>query len=110
MLDNKEGLVLGNRVSLLVSLLALYVFVATTEQRAEATDVAPVEGELRDVRPTGTSIFNDPMYQNSQALKSLNSAAIAAESRTCNNDLNGERIVTCGGPVVCSGNTDVGTK
>ena len=27
-----------------------------------------------------------------------------------NNNLNGDRIVTCGGPVVCSGNTNVGTK
>lgn len=27
-----------------------------------------------------------------------------------NNDLNGDRIVTCGGPVVCSGNTDVGSR
>jgi hypothetical protein len=27
-----------------------------------------------------------------------------------NNDMNGDRIVTCGGPVVCSGNTAVGTR
>ena len=26
------------------------------------------------------------------------------------NDMNGERIITCGGPVECSGNTEVGTK
>lgn len=27
-----------------------------------------------------------------------------------NNDMNGDRIVTCGGPVVCSGNTEVGSR
>jgi hypothetical protein len=27
-----------------------------------------------------------------------------------NNDMNGERIITCGGPVVCSGNTEVGSR
>jgi hypothetical protein len=27
-----------------------------------------------------------------------------------NNDMNGDRIVTCGGPVVCANNTDVGSR
>jgi hypothetical protein len=30
--------------------------------------------------------------------------------RVVDNDMNGDRIVTCGGPVVCSGNTDVGSR
>jgi hypothetical protein len=29
--------------------------------------------------------------------------------RVVDNDMNGDRIVTCGGPVACSGNTDVGS-
>ena len=53
------------RVVLLVPLLALFAFVAT----AEATDIAPVEGEAMDVQPTGTSVVNDPMYSGGKALK-----------------------------------------
>jgi Calcineurin-like phosphoesterase len=75
---------LRKRVILLAPLLTLFAFVATTEQRAEATDVAPVQGELMDVRPTGTSVVNDPMYQNGQALKFSSSAAIATENVTFN--------------------------
>ena len=57
------------RLILLVPLLALFAFVATTEERAEASDVAPVQGELMNSQLTGTSVVNDPMYQNGKALK-----------------------------------------
>ena len=62
------------RLILLVPLLALFAFVvATTEERAEASDVAPVRGELMNSQLTGTSVgtsvVNDPMYQNGQTLK-----------------------------------------
>jgi hypothetical protein len=30
--------------------------------------------------------------------------------RVIDNDMNGDRIVTCGGPVACSGNIDVGSR
>jgi hypothetical protein len=36
---------LGRYLSLLVSLLALFAFVATTEERAEAADAPLIEGE-----------------------------------------------------------------
>jgi hypothetical protein len=69
---------LRKRVILLLSLLALFAFVAT----AEAADVAPpVEGEAMDVRPTGTSVVTDTtLYSNGRALKFSNSTAVAKET------------------------------
>jgi hypothetical protein len=65
--------VLRRHIVLLAPLLALSAFVATTEERAEAADVAPlVEGEKFAVKPTGISIVNATMYQVGQALKILN--------------------------------------
>ncbi len=70
-------------VVLLVPLLALFASVVTREVRAEAADVAPtVEGEDFDVKPTDTSIVNATMYQNGQALKSLNDTTIATGTAT----------------------------
>ncbi len=64
---------LRRRLILLVPLLALFAFVATTVERAEGTDVASlVEGENFDVKPTATSIVNASINQNGQALKLLN--------------------------------------
>jgi hypothetical protein len=55
---------------LLVPFLALFAFVAMTEEQAGAEDVAPlVEGEHFDGKPSGTSVVNDPMYSVGQALK-----------------------------------------
>src|SRR5215208_5197122 len=61
--------VVRRRLILLVPLLALFAFVATTEEQAEASDVAPVQGELMNSQLTGTSVVNDPMYQEGKALK-----------------------------------------
>src|SRR5215208_909881 len=61
--------VVRRRLILLVPLLALFAFVATTEERAEASDVVPVQGELMNSQLTGTSVVNDPMYQEGKALK-----------------------------------------
>src|SRR5215218_2643576 len=48
----------------------MFAFVATTEERAGAADVAQtVEGENFDVKPTGTQIVTDTIYHNGQALK-----------------------------------------
>jgi len=69
------------RVILLVPLLALFAFVATTEERAEAEDVATrVEGENFDEQPIGTSVVtNTTLYAppNGQALKFTNNTATA---------------------------------
>jgi hypothetical protein len=77
---------LRKRLILLVPLLALFAFVATTEERAEATDVATrVEGEAFDVQPTGTKVVTDSAYYsppNSQALKFTTDTAIAEEPVT----------------------------
>jgi hypothetical protein len=62
---------LREHIVLLVPLLALFAFVVTREERAEAADVAPhVEGENFDDKPTDTSIVNATMHQNGQAHKS----------------------------------------
>jgi Thrombospondin type 3 repeat/Right handed beta helix region len=76
--------VLSKRLILLVPLLALFAFVATTEERAEAvSDGGPVEGELMEFQPKpGTDVVNDPMYQNGQALKFLSSGVTATETVT----------------------------
>ena len=73
---------MSKRVILLVPLLALFAFVATIEERAEAADVAtPVEGETMDVQPTGTSVETDTtLYSNGQALMFSNNTAIATET------------------------------
>jgi Protein of unknown function (DUF1565) len=71
------------RLILLAPLLALFAFVATTEQQAEAVSFGgPVQGELMETRPTGTSVVNDPMYQNGQALKFSSSGVTAIETVT----------------------------
>jgi hypothetical protein len=74
------------RLILLVPMLALFAFVATTEERAEASDVAPVQGELMNSQLTGTSVgtsvVNDPMYQNGQALKFSSIGATATHPVT----------------------------
>jgi hypothetical protein len=58
------------RFILLAPLLALFAFVATTEERAEAADVAPaVEGEDFDDQSSGTSLVSGSMYSGGQALK-----------------------------------------
>src|SRR5215216_1836305 len=73
--------VLRMRVILLVPLLALFAFVATTEERAEAEDVATrVEGENFDEQPIGTSVVtNTTLYAppDGQALKFTNDTATA---------------------------------
>src|SRR5215203_2193402 len=76
------GIMLRRRVILLVPLLALCAFVATTEKRAEAADVASlVEGENFDVKPTGTTVVTDAvLYRNGQALKFTNNTVIAKET------------------------------
>jgi hypothetical protein len=74
---------LGRRLVLLVSLLAMIAFVATThDKRAEAADVAPlVQGENFDVKPTGTKVVTDTaLYANGQALKFNDNTATAAET------------------------------
>jgi hypothetical protein len=74
---------LRKRIILLGPLLALCAFVATTEERAEAVSFGdPVQGELMESRPTGTSVVNDPMYQEGQALKFSSSGVIAIETVT----------------------------
>jgi hypothetical protein len=74
--------VVRRRLILLVPLLAVFAFVATTEERAEASDVAPVQGELMEFQSTGTSVVNDPMYQNGQALKFSSIGATATHPVT----------------------------
>jgi hypothetical protein len=63
--------VLRGRLIPLVPLLALFAFVATTEERAEAVDEATrVEGENFTSKPAGTTIVTDTtLYSNDQALK-----------------------------------------
>jgi hypothetical protein len=61
---------LRRRLILLVPLLALFAFVATTEERADAADVAlPVEGEDFDDQPSGTSLVSSSIYSGGEALK-----------------------------------------
>jgi hypothetical protein len=78
--------VVRRRLILLVPLLALFAFVATTEERAEASDLDPVQGELMNSQLTGTSVgtsvVNDPMYQNGQALKFSSVGATATHPVT----------------------------
>jgi parallel beta-helix repeat protein len=77
------GAALKMRLILLAPLLALFAFVATTEQQAEAVSFGdPVQGELMESRPTGTSVVNDPMYQEGQALKFSSSGVTAFETVT----------------------------
>ena len=73
---------MSKRVILLVPLVALFAFVATIEERAEAADVStPVEGETMDAPPTGTSVETDTtLYSNEQALMFSNNTAIATET------------------------------
>jgi hypothetical protein len=74
---------LRKRLIVLVPLLALFAFVATTEERAEAVSNGdPVQGELMESQPTGTSVVNDPMYQEGQALKFSSSGVTAIETVT----------------------------
>jgi hypothetical protein len=63
-----------------VPFLALFAFVATTEERAGAADLL-VEGEHFDGKPSGTDVVNDPMYSGGQALK-LTSPVTATERVT----------------------------
>ena len=72
----------GRRSILLVLLLTMFAFVATTEEPAGAADVAQtVEGENFDVKPTGTSIVsNATLYSGGKALKFSNNTAIAKKS------------------------------
>jgi hypothetical protein len=71
---------LRRRLILLVPLLALFAFVATTEERAEAADVAPaVEGENFDDQTPGTSIVSGSMYSGGQALKFSSPLTATAE-------------------------------
>jgi parallel beta-helix repeat protein len=78
-----RGARLRRRQILLVPLLALFAFVATTEERAEAVSFGdPVQGELMESQPTGTSVVNDPMYQEGQALKFSGSGVTAIETVT----------------------------
>jgi hypothetical protein len=67
---------------LLVGLLAMFVVVATTDEQAEAVDVArPVEGETFDGMPAGTKVVTDTtLYSNSQALKFTDNTATATET------------------------------
>jgi hypothetical protein len=74
--------VVRRRLILLVPLLALFAFVTTTEERAEASDVAPVQGELMNSQLTGTSVVNDLMYQNGKALKFSSIGATATHPVT----------------------------
>jgi hypothetical protein len=77
------GAALKMRLILLAPLLALFAFVATTEQQAEAVSFgAPVQGELMESQPTGTSVVNDPMYQEGQALKFFSNGVTATETVT----------------------------
>ena len=74
------------RVILLAPLLALFPLVATTEERAEAADVAArVEGENFEVKPTGTLVVTDSSFYsppNAQALKFTSNTAIARHTVT----------------------------
>jgi hypothetical protein len=68
---------------LLGPMLAMFAFVMTTEERAEAASVGgPVQGELMEFQPTGTSVVNDPMYEEGKALKFLSSSVTATETVT----------------------------
>jgi Thrombospondin type 3 repeat len=61
---------LRKRLILLVPLLALFAFVAMTEERAEAANVAPlVEGENFTNRPAGTNVMTGAGYSRGAALK-----------------------------------------
>ena len=42
----------------------------------------PIQGELMESQPTGTSVVNDPMYQEGQALKFSSSGVTAIETVT----------------------------
>ena len=58
------------RVILLAPLLALFAYVATTEERVEAEDVASrVEGESFTTKPAGHSIVSGAGYSGGAALK-----------------------------------------
>ena len=58
------------RIILLAPLLALFAFVATTEKRVEAADVATlVEGEKFATKPAGSSIISGAGYSGGAALK-----------------------------------------
>src|SRR5829696_9648652 len=65
---------------LLVPLLALFAFVATTEERAEAANIA-VEGESFDRPASGTNLITGSGYSGGAALKF---AADVAASHTVN--------------------------
>jgi parallel beta-helix repeat protein len=75
--------VVSKRLILLVPMLAMFAFVMTTEERAEAASVGgPVQGELMEFQPTGTSVVNDPMYEEGKALKFSSSGVTATETVT----------------------------
>ena len=58
------------RLILLAPLLALFALVATTEEQAEAANVAPlVEGENFTNRPAGTTLITGAGYSGGAALK-----------------------------------------
>jgi hypothetical protein len=58
------------RFILLAPLLALFAYVATTEERVEAADVASrVEGESFAIKPAGHSIVSGAGYSGGAALK-----------------------------------------
>jgi parallel beta-helix repeat protein len=82
MVGRRRLSVLWPAAIVLVTVLALFAFVATTEERAEASDVAPVQGELMDTQLTGTSVVNDPMYQEGKALKFSSIGATATHTVT----------------------------
>jgi hypothetical protein len=59
---------LRKRLIVLVPLLALFAFVATTEERAEAANIA-VEGESFNRPASGTNIITGTGYSSGAALK-----------------------------------------
>src|SRR5918995_3616099 len=72
------GAALKMRLILLAPLLALFAFVATTEQQAEAADVAtPVEGESFVRANANHTVVSDPMYSGGQALKIADTTGVS---------------------------------
>jgi Right handed beta helix region len=69
---------LRKRLLLLAPLLAVFAFVATTEERAEAADVAtPVEGESFVRANANHTVVSDPMYSGGQALKIADTTGVS---------------------------------
>ena len=70
----------GRRLILLVPLLAMFAFVATIEERAEAADPQLVEGEtFAPTSTTGARVVSDAMFSNGQALKFLDNTTTATK-------------------------------